>query len=161
MIQRYFITSFFLIVVLVVSCDDGIYDPRNLGEPIENELILAAENGNEAKVKKLMKHGYDVNARSDSGYSALDLAVEREHPDVVKILLDNGAKVNEPNRFGAFPINMAVAKENKKIARLLLKAGADADLPNDATTTARQRAKDKGLDDIVKLMKKYDRPNNP
>jgi ankyrin repeat protein len=85
-----------------------------------------------------------------------------EHPEVVKVLLDNGAKVNEPSRFGGFPIGMAVAKENTRISRLLLEAGADPDrVSRNSGTSPRERAKQLGLDDIVKLMKKYDPPKKP
>lgn len=56
-------------------------------------LMWAAENGEAAIVKKLLKAGAGVNATDWWGRTALSLALENGHRKVVALLVEHGANV--------------------------------------------------------------------
>ena len=58
----------------------------------DQDLIDAAENGDVAEVKELIKAGADVNAKTDDGRTALSAAKERGNTNIVKLLKAAGAK---------------------------------------------------------------------
>lgn len=47
-----------------------------------NELIISAENGELNSVRALLEKGADVNARSESGHTALMLAAVEGHLEI-------------------------------------------------------------------------------
>ncbi|NIR44211.1 MAG: tetratricopeptide repeat protein [Gemmatimonadetes bacterium] len=55
-------------------------------------LMAAAEKGHAEFVRLLIRAGAEVNARLESGYTALEGAESNGHTEVVKILLEAGAK---------------------------------------------------------------------
>jgi len=56
--------------------------------------MIAAENGELIRVRALLQEGVDVNARSNSGHTALMLAANAGHLEVVKALLSARADAN-------------------------------------------------------------------
>lgn len=78
-----------------------------------------------------------VNARDDSGNSALHYAVARgEFVESVTWLLANGSQVNDRNRAGSTPLHEVVQRGSARLSSLLLASGADPFLPNNAGKTA-------------------------
>ena len=100
------------------------------GFPVESEqrtpLHSAAQwNADPEVVELLVQAGADIRARTESGYSALDLAVlHNGNPAVLEALVRAGADVNAPDRFGRTPLHRA-AQESPVVFPLLLRLGAD------------------------------------
>lgn len=59
-----------------------------------NNLSLAVLHGSQEIIKFLLKHGSNVNLRSDEGRTPLALAIECKNKQVVELLLISGANVN-------------------------------------------------------------------
>ncbi|XP_033230750.1 ankyrin-1-like isoform X2 [Belonocnema kinseyi] len=57
-------------------------------------LHFAIEAGEKSVVKLLLKHGADVNSKSDMGESPLALAVEKDEESIIQILKKAGADMN-------------------------------------------------------------------
>ena len=57
-------------------------------------LFLAATLGYKEIVKILLRHGADVNAKTNKGLTALNSASNNGHKEVVNLLLENGADAN-------------------------------------------------------------------
>lgn len=86
--------------------------------------------------KLLLDGGADINAKDDSGYTALFSATSDGNLDLMQFLIDNGAKVNardfsRPNPFKN-PLAKAIDLRNIEAIKLLIANGADVD-----TTTRR------------------------
>ena len=85
-------------------------------------IILAARNGNDEALARLVKHGVDLNYRDTHGMSALHYAVITRGSAAVTLLLLRGAQVNAINIHGTTPLHCA---ESVEILISLLLAGAD------------------------------------
>lgn len=98
---------------------------------INVDLIDVVEKGDIVILKALLKKGANVNARTESGSTALIQAAQYYgYKKIVKILLDNGADVNAKTNnegfFGGYTALMkAVESDRTEIAKLLLDRGAD------------------------------------
>jgi ankyrin repeat protein len=90
-------------------------------------LMMAAPDA--AKMKALIDHGANVNARAKSGYSALMVAAQYLDSDAaISLLLSKGAQVTLPEgtkspMFGAYPLFLAAYAGNSKSLAALHKAG--------------------------------------
>lgn len=94
----------------------------------------ACARGLLATVRRLLKNGINVNARTTTmfGLTALALASSRGHTAIVELLLDAGADPNLESYDGRTPIMRAA---NADICRMLLAAGADAKAVDDDGNT--------------------------
>jgi hypothetical protein len=84
----------------------------------------AAAAGNLTAVNAVLSSSFDVDARDQSGRTALMLAILNGHADVVAALLAHGAGVNAVDTSGVRPLQMARARGNEEIIDSLLRAGA-------------------------------------
>lgn len=94
---------------------------------VDEQLHLAAQEGDIEEVRLLLHLGADVNAFDEIGMTALHYAAAGEHLRVIELLLDNGAQVNarhEPT-FSDTPLAHVAATCSLELARLLVNAGAD------------------------------------
>jgi len=87
-------------------------------------LVAAAKQGDEARVRALLRRGVDVNATDRHGNTALFAAVGEGRTSVVALLLDKGADPAIANNQGSTPLTRASNNGETEIARLLLEAGA-------------------------------------
>ena len=118
-------------------------------------LHFAAENGNEALVRLLIRHGANVDARDNRGATPLMLACDSgylgrtKNSSVVLLLLDSGADPNARDSDGKTAFGLVRRSrddEDRKIAELLmdrtkLVAGSDIDCPECGAPTSREMAK--------------------
>ncbi|KAN0072342.1 hypothetical protein V8E54_009271 [Elaphomyces granulatus] len=108
-------------------------------------LSRAAENGDKAVVKLLLKNGAQPDFEDEKGCTPLSRAIEGdgeyegEHAVVVQLLLAEGVKVNY--RYELTPLSRAVEKGNEAIVQLLLTHGAQPDLEDADGQAPLSRAK--------------------
>ncbi|XP_037420234.1 ankyrin-1-like isoform X2 [Triticum dicoccoides] len=72
--------------------------------------------------------GFDINAGSKIGVTALAAAALDGKMDVVRYLLDNGADPNKKDDAGSVPLHCAAKFGHHEAARLLLSRGASVDI---------------------------------
>jgi ankyrin repeat protein len=89
-------------------------------------LFWAAEKGSNNMLNLLLRHGADVNIKSEFDGSPLIKAVDSRHETTVKLFLEAGADVDAKDRFDESPLHKAASYGHGAIAKLLLEAGADA-----------------------------------
>ena len=76
---------------------------------LNNQLLVAAENGDLAKIKELLKQpGIDVNCKDQHARTPLHLAVIKVHSEVAEVLVtDSRVDVNAKDRDGRSPLYFA------------------------------------------------------
>jgi ankyrin repeat protein len=89
----------------------------------EERLSLAA-------AKLALQLGSDVNARTESGDTALYAATSRGYQRVAQLLVDHGADVNAATRDGETVLHNAAYRARLSIIRLLVSRGARLDVRN-------------------------------
>jgi hypothetical protein len=88
------------------------------------ELRRAAEAGDLAALQTLLDQQSAIDARDDSGRTALMLATLHGQSQAVDVLLANGADPNAADARGTTPLQAAVAGGQPAIAAALRRAGA-------------------------------------
>jgi ankyrin repeat protein/Tfp pilus assembly protein PilF len=127
-------------------------------EAIQQQLIIAAKNGNLTAVQTILANGADVNAKdTTNGATALMWASQNGHTEVVKCLLENGADVNVKDNNGRTALINAVAAiwghtVIAEIVQLLIEKGADVNAGDNDGKTALMAAAYKDRTEIVKLL---------
>jgi outer membrane protein assembly factor BamB len=95
------------------------------GTPNDEELWRAAKQGRADLVEALLAKGWDADAETDYGVTALHFAAARGHLEVVRVLLAHRADVNRRDRFyGVAPLGSALGKQHWHVIAALLQAGA-------------------------------------
>ena len=93
----------------------------------------AAQAGDLAEVRRLLKDGADVNAAMGDGTTALHHAAMRGDAEMVQVLVYAGANVRATTRLGGYTaLHLASQRGHDAVIGALVKAGAD---PNQATQT--------------------------
>ncbi|MBA3460144.1 MAG: ankyrin repeat domain-containing protein [Deltaproteobacteria bacterium] len=117
---------------------------------INEELRLAAEKGDLAKVREAIARGADRNAWPSGSDSALCYAVMFDHPDVVKLLVEAGADVRHAGSYGRRPLHHA---RRPAIATLLIDHGAElAVLDEGGDDALRHQVTRFDLDDVAAVL---------
>ncbi|HEY1342444.1 MAG TPA: ankyrin repeat domain-containing protein [Bryobacteraceae bacterium] len=119
----------------------------------DTRLPDAAQSGNRALVRTLLKQAAPVNAAQGDGMTALHWAAYQDDVDLAKLLLAAGADVKAATRQGALtPLSMACTNGNAAMIEALLAAGADANASNSSGTTPLMTAASSGSVDAVKIL---------
>jgi ankyrin repeat protein len=84
----------------------------------------AAETGDTQELTSLLGATNDIDARDDSGRTALMLATLHGRAGAVDVLLGHGADPNAADAHGMTPLQAAVAGDQHAIIRSLQRAGA-------------------------------------
>jgi len=99
-------------------------DPNLSNDLGINALMWAA--GDLAKVRALIAHGVNINARSNYGYTALSVAAASPgNLPTVLLLLDKGADPTAVDKDGVGALWLACARGDSAIVRELLRRGAN------------------------------------
>ena len=94
--------------------------------PVPSPVADAAERGDVAAVKSLLKDGADVNAAQGDGMSALHWAADRGQAELAELLVYAGANTSAQTRIGQYmPLHLAAKSGSAAVAKALLQAGAD------------------------------------
>ena len=100
------------------------------------ELVVAAERGDAAAVRRLIAAGADVNWQNERKDSAFLVAGARGHAEVVRLTLAAGANLKSTNRFGGTALIPACHYGHVETVRELLKTKIDVDHINNLGWTA-------------------------
>lgn len=117
----------------------------------ETALVRAAQKGDDAEIRELLKSGVSVNS-TDGLVSALHAAVGYDQLHTVKLLISMGANVDSLSDEGATPLFEAAANGNLEMIRLLLDSGAKPNARSAFGDTALFRAIGYDKIDAAKLL---------
>jgi uncharacterized protein len=115
-------------------------------------LALAAERGDQAQVRSLIRQGADVNASGVDGSTPLHRAVFGDRLDVASLLVKAGARVTATDRYGVTALALACINGNAKMIRLLIEAGADPNMVDSAGEPALMAAARTGVPDALRAL---------
>jgi ankyrin repeat protein len=121
---------------------------------LEDELIVAIDNGEQKTAINLIKQGINIMVASDrDNEKAIQLASRYGYTEIVRLLLEHGVNimfVNDEDNDNA--IQLASRCGYIEIVRLLLKHGAD---PKTVDNYAIKMASRNGYTEIVRLLLKH------
>jgi len=122
---------------------------------LANSLHKAVTDGEIEKVNLLISKGADVNAKNNTGMTALDLAEQRGHIKIVELLKKHGAKESpypNTNSNQAPKLRQAVEDGNIERVKQLIEEGADVNVKYRRGTTVLHLASGVGRMDMVELL---------
>lgn len=111
--------------------DTSLYFPYYYRDAVSNNLLIAAVQGYDSEVERLISKGADVNFINPEGATSLFFAVAGNHSGTVKKLLAYEPEIDLKTAYGESPLNIAVKNGNIEIAEILIRAGADIDITDD------------------------------
>ncbi|RFU80736.1 pfs, nb-arc and ankyrin domain [Trichoderma arundinaceum] len=126
-------------------------DVNSMGVRGRTPLLRAAENGHEAIVRLLLKHGADIEAKDSVNGTALNIAASHGYDAVIMPLLESGADT-EARVKGNTSLHKAVSGGYEAIVRLLLDAGANFESQAFKGETPLSIAAFKGHESIFRLL---------
>lgn len=110
--------KFLLIMTLLISANAvraGAYE----------DIIIATEGNDTAKVIEFLNRGMDVNTADRQGTTLLMMAARNGNTEVVKSLLASRANVNRRNQYGDTALSLAALNGKLDTAKLLIDHKAD------------------------------------
>ena len=117
-------------------------------------LISAAEDGDAARVARLLDSGASADERpAPGGETPLMRAAARGHLEVVRVLLDAGADVCASRADGFTPLVLAVFFGHEEVVRLLVERGADPSARTNLGTTAARWAEARGFASMAEVLR--------
>lgn len=118
----------------------------------ESTLHNAAASGDVASVKKLIVEGATIDARDDSGATALLVATHANRIEAARALIDAGADVNAKDNIEDSPYLYAGARGHLEILKMTLAHGADLKSINRYGGTALIPASERGHLETVRTL---------
>ncbi|MGL4369728.1 MAG: ankyrin repeat domain-containing protein [Spirochaetota bacterium] len=121
---------------------------------INEDLAAAVEEGDLAKVKRLVQQGADINTDTMTGDSLINTAADKGFLPIVKYLIEEmGVNVNAAGRaYDMGPLYSAAAKNRLDVAAYLLKKGAKVNAGNRFNMTPLFEPAGKGYIDMMKML---------
>ncbi len=119
--------------VILANQDQSTTEKKLSQKELGDSLLVAARQGDSAKVSKLLAQGADVNFQDEYDWAAITIATALNHKDVVATLIKAGANVDilTEESFAFTPLKMAIFMGHKDIVQMLVNAGADVNATND------------------------------
>src|SRR5262252_7017216 len=113
----------------------------------------AAERGDLAAVRALIKQAVDASAARADGMAALHIAAQRNDAELATLLLTAGANVRATTRLGGYtPLHLASKAGATAVIKVLAGAGADVDARTTTGATPLMFAAASGSPDAVSLL---------
>jgi ankyrin repeat protein len=132
--------------------EQGFVGYHDFFKQSKNMLINGADHGSRFDQFKRL-NSLPLTPLPYFGRTPLAYAVINNQTKVVQLLIDYNADLNKANANGEPPLIEAVKHNNIAMVRLLIKAGADRAVKNVDGKDAISIAHDRGLDEIVKVLK--------
>jgi len=116
-------------------------------------LIFATYFDKEDIAKSLIEHNAPIDAKDASGNTALIGVCFKGNISLASYLIEHGADVNATNTNGTTPLIFSAMYNKINNVKLLLENHADATLKDNIGKTALDYAQQKGLSEIVSMLK--------
>ncbi|MBI3969558.1 MAG: ankyrin repeat domain-containing protein, partial [Chloroflexi bacterium] len=127
-----------------------------VGADRDRALIAAADRGDLADVRRLLRAGASVTATDDRGRTALITAAYRNQLDVARALIEAGADVNTQDLTKQSAFLIATSDGYLDLLRLTLRAEADVHRTDSYNGTGLIRAADRGHVEIIRELLRTD-----
>lgn len=119
---------------------------------LEHELHAMAAKGDTPAIRGLLAKGASIDARDQSGRTALLVATHANQVEAAKVLIEAGADVNAKDAISDSPYLYAGARGHLEILRMTLAHGADLKSTNRYGGTALIPAAERGHVDTVRTL---------
>ena len=134
----------------------GQIDVKLANSSPDRQLMEAANDGDLARVRELIKQDADPDRDFPGAGSALIAAARQNHIEVMRVLLDAGADADQDVRGVGNALIAAASRGYVDAARLLIERGADVDADVRGEATPLIAAASEGDLDMVKLLVEHD-----
>lgn len=141
-----------LIALGAARCDAQASSPCDL----DCQLLKAAKTDGVALVRHLLAKGADVEAKDQTGTSALAIAAEHGNIAIAKLLLEKGADPKAKNQYDETALIEAARNANSEMVGLLLGKTPDVEQMNQALIEATHSGPV-----VVELEDPTNKPNKP
>ena len=125
---------------IITSAPKLVYSAATTGALYNEDLLAAAESGDDSFVCELLAQNANINICTLDGNSALHLAALKNHPSTTDLLLQNGADFSAKNSNQNTALHLAAQKGFHEIVRQLILRGADGNALNLTQKTPLQLA---------------------
>lgn len=122
---------------------------------VETSMVKAAAEGDLSLLEKALAGGFDVNSKTDDGWTLLHIGAYRGHSEVAKLLIAGGADVNVSDINGVTPMHLAAAQGAADFAEALIAAGARVDGRDEKGLTPLDWAKQNDKPEFVAMLRRY------
>lgn len=121
------------------------------------DLIIAAANGDERRVKEMLKDGANPNVQDINGDTALmkAAALKGVGDRLIRILAKYGADLNLQNESGYTALRFASTNDNRGEVKSLLQYGANPNITDKSGNTVLMGATLKNNEEMVRLLIKH------
>jgi len=136
---------------------DGVRKGLVLQELTDSQIQLdrAVRDGNEAAVRRLLRHGVDVSRRDANRWTPLMVASFAGNRQVAALLIESGADVNAQDPRGYAPLHWAAFKNYHEVVQLLLQRGAFVNVKSASGLTPLLQASARGALQSMKLLLRW------
>lgn len=125
---------------------------RPLKNPLDDQLLEAAERGDAASVLHALDQGADVNAEAHFKWTPLMFAAWKGHREVFDALLTRGANIDAHDELHESVLMICAREGRTEFARTLLERGANMNASNAGGFTALMNAAESGHAETVQLL---------
>ncbi|XP_012283848.1 tyrosine-protein kinase shark [Orussus abietinus] len=157
LLHRATIQRNYTIVSELLKCGYRSLEAKNqLGQ---TAVHLAAKDGADEILKKLIQNKASVNCRDSAGYTPLHYACQSNLPSTVRILISGGANVQARHtETGMVPLHEAATRGQKEVIQALLSVDAPVNPRTLADDVPADLARRNGHQECAKLLANYQGP---
>lgn len=120
---------------------------------LSEELLIAAENGDTARIKILVASGVKINKITNKNRcTSLMIAAANGHDDAVKLLIVLGVDLNAKDKSGRTALIWAASSGRIEPVKSLIRYGADKNVKDNLGTTALGWATAFNHKEIIKIL---------